>query len=366
MKVALVHDWLVKYAGAEKVLEAIYAQFPGTIHTIVHDPDALNNTPINDLRIKTSFIQRLPLAKRYYQYYLPLFPLAVEQFDLTKYNLVVSVSTCVAKGVLTKTDQVHLCYCCTPVRYGWDLYHQYLSIALKRKKLQNIFARLVLHYLRLWDIATANRVDYFVTLSEHVAKRIAKTYRRKAEVIYPPVPVSQFSPKAQKKDYYVTAARMVPYKRLDLIVEAFSQMPQKRLVIIGDGPEAKKLKKLASKNIVFKGWLPFKDLKRHISEAKAFVYAAEEDFGIGMVEAQACGTPVLAFNKGGAQEIVVNGETGILFKEQTVEAIMEVVKRYEVLKEKFHVHNIRRNSERFDTNIFQKRFTKFVSNVLKK
>lgn len=360
MKIALIHDWLVTLAGAEKVLEAICEIYPAPVFTLVADRKKLKGSVFEKAEILTSFIQKLPRAKKKYRNYLPLFPLAIEQFDLSDYDVIISSNTCVAKGVLTKAAQLHICYCHTPVRYAWDLYHQYLKETGLNKGIKGAIAKLILHYIRIWDYSTANRANYFIANSKWVAGRIKKIYGRDATVIYPPVDVDKFELQVDKEDFYLTASRMVPYKKIDLIIEAFSQMLDKKLVIIGDGPDFKKVKSKAGKNVELLGYQPFEVLKDYMQRAKAFIFAAEEDFGIAPVEAQACGTPVIAYGKGGATETVVDGKTGIFFSEQTAESITEAVRHFEKMEDKFDPTSIRQNAERFSKERFKKEFKEFV------
>ena len=364
MKTCLVHDWLTTLAGAEKVLEALYELYPSPIYTLVADKRALKGSPFEEAELHTSFIQRLPQAKKRYRTYLPFFPLAVEQFDLSDYELIISVSTCVAKGVLRGANQLHICYCCTPVRYGWDLYHQYIKEGGLSRGIKGALAKAILHYIRMWDVASAQRVDHFVTLSEYVQKRIKKTYGRDSTVIYPPVDVDRFEVHPDKEDFYLTASRLVPYKRVDLIVEAFSHMPERRLVVIGDGPELEKVKKKATKNVELLGYQPEEVLKDYMKRARGFLFAACEDFGIVVVEAQACGTPVIAYGVGGARETVVDGKTGIFFDKQSTESIIRAVKRFEAISDGFDPLEIRRNAERFGKDRFKEEFSAFVKTKL--
>ncbi|MDL1969851.1 MAG: glycosyltransferase family 4 protein [Candidatus Desulfofervidaceae bacterium] len=360
MKIALIHDWLVTLAGAEKVLEAIYEIYPAPIFTLVADRRKLRGSAFAKAEIFTSFIQKLPRAKNKYRNYLPFFPLAIEQFDLSDYDVIISSNTCVAKGVLTKADQLHICYCHTPVRYAWDLYHQYLKKTGLNKGIKGTIAKLILHYIRIWDYSTANRVDYFIANSKWVARRIRKIYGRKATVIYPPVDVDEFELQTDKEDFYLTTSRMVPYKKIDLIVEAFSQMSDKKLVVIGDGPDFKKVKTKAGKNVELLGYQPFEVLKDYMQKAKAFIFAAEEDFGIAPVEAQACGTPVIAYGKGGVTETVIDRKTGVFFREQTVESLIKTVSQFEKIQDKFDPITIRQNAKRFSKERFKKEFKEFV------
>ncbi|MBA2849528.1 glycosyltransferase family 4 protein [Thermosulfuriphilus ammonigenes] len=360
MKVSLIHDWLVTFGGAESVLESIYELYPGSIYTLVFNREPFKGTIFESCEIYTSFIQNLPKSEKKYRNYLPFFPLAVEQFDLSSSDLILSISTCVAKGVLTRSDQLHICYCCTPVRYAWDLYYSYLNSTGLNKGFRGMLAKIILHYIRMWDISTVNRVDFFVTLSHSIKRRIKKIYGRDSEVIYPPVNTNKFNVFSDKDNFYLTVSRMVPYKKIDLIVDAFTQMPEKKLVVIGDGPDLKKIKLKAKKNIEILGFQPFEVLKTYMERAKALVFAAEEDFGIVTVEAQACGTPVIAFGKGGATETIIDGKTGLFFKEQTVSSLIEAILKFEKIEDKFDPQVIRSNAERFSKERFKKEFKDFV------
>lgn len=364
MKIALVHDWLITLGGAEKAFEAIYELYPSHIYTLLKDEDNLKNSVFEKAVIETSFIQKLPKAKKLYRNYLPLFPLAIEQFDLSGYDVVISSSHAVAKGVLTNPNQLHICYCYTPMRYAWDLYHDYLKESGLDKSLKGLIARYILHKIRLWDVVSTNRVDYFVAISNYIAKRIKKVYSKDATVIYPPVDVDKFEVYTKKENFYITASRFVPYKKIDLIVEVFSKMPEKKLVVIGDGPDFAKVKEKASKNVELLGYQPFEVLKDYMKKAKAFVFAAEEDFGIAPVEAQACGTPVVAYGKGGISETVIDGKTGIFFKSQSAEDIIEAIKRFENIENSFDAFTIRKNAERFSKDRFKREFKEFVDSKI--
>ncbi|MBF5059042.1 glycosyltransferase family 4 protein [Candidatus Neptunochlamydia vexilliferae] len=361
MKVALVHDWLTTMGGAEKVLEALLEVFPADLFTLVKDPKAVVGTPFE--KAKTSFIQRLPRAKKKYRSYLPFFPIAIEQFDLSGYDLVISSSHAVAKGVLTHADQLHICYCHTPMRYAWDLYQQYLRESKLKSGVKGVIVKVFLHYLRMWDAQAASRVDAYVANSHYVARRIKKLYGEEAAVIYPPVDVDYFGFTDQKEDFYLTASRMVPYKKIDLIVEAFSQMPDKKLVVIGDGPDMEKVKGKAKKNVEILGYQNRETLRSYLQKAKGFVFAALEDFGILPVEAQGCGTPVIAFGKGGALETVIEGETGLFFREQTVPSLIEAIEAFE--RKSFDPKRIRAHAETFRKERFKEEFQAFVEDRLK-
>jgi glycosyltransferase involved in cell wall biosynthesis len=360
---AIIHDWLISgVGGGEKVLEAIHRLFPSPIYTLVKSAEKLKGTYFQDLEITSSFIQKLPKAEKKYKNYLPLFPLAIEHFDLKGYDLVISSSHCAAKGVITSPDQVHICYCHTPMRYAWDLMHDYLREAKLERGVKGFFAKIFLHYLRGWDVHSAHRVDHFIANSKYVAKRIQKFYSRDAAVIYPSVDLTMFQEVSVKDDYYLTASRFVPYKRIDLIVEAFAQMPDKKLVVIGDGPEWKKVKGKAVKNIELLGFQPDEVLKQHMQKAKGFVFAAVEDFGIIPVEAMACGTPVIAFGKGGICETVVEGETGHFYREQTAPAIIEAIQAFERME--FDSKKCRTRAEEFSPERFNRQFQQFVREKL--
>ena len=334
MKIAIVCDWLVTYAGAERVIEQILNIYPEADLFAVIDflSDEDREKHFQGKHAKTTFIQNLPKAKTMYQKYLPLMPLAIEQLDVSEYDLVISSSHAVAKGVLTGPNQVHISYVHSPMRYAWDLQHQYLQEAGLVSGVKSWIARGILHYMRLWDTRTANGVDYFIANSKFIAKRIKKIYGRDAEVIYPPVDIEKFEFCDRKEDYYLTASRLVPYKKVRLIVEAFNEMPDKKLVVIGAGSDLEYIKAIAKDNIQVMGYQPDEVLKEKMQHARAFVFAAEEDFGITPVEAQACGTPVIAYGRGGALETVVPGETGIFFTEQTKEDIIDAINRFESLE----------------------------------
>ncbi|WP_110631523.1 glycosyltransferase family 4 protein [Salinicola salarius] len=360
MRVAIVHDWLITYAGAERVVEQILNLYPSAdIFSIVDFLPESKRGFVQGKKAETSFIQRLPFAQKKYRSYLPLMPLAVEQLNVSDYDLVISSSHAVAKGVITGPDQLHICYCHSPIRYAWDMQHQYLREAGLTKGPKSWLARWLLHKIRLWDLRTVNGVNHFVSNSDYIGRRIKKVYGRQATTIYPNVAVEDFDVVEHKDDFYVTASRMVPYKKIDLIVRAFAQMPDKKLVVIGDGPQLDKVKTAATANIEILGYQPFDVLRDYMARAKAFVFAAEEDFGIIPVEAQACGTPVIAFGKGGACETIVEGETGVFFHEQTQASICSTVERFSTTF-KSDPHRIRRHAEQFSTSVFRQTFQAFV------
>jgi O-antigen biosynthesis alpha-1,3-mannosyltransferase len=358
-KVAIVHDWLPLYGGAERVLEQILLVLPqADIFSMIDAIPPGQRGFLQNKPVTTSFVQRLPGAKTRYRSYFPIMPLAVEQFDLSPYDLVISSSYSFAKGVLTGPDQRHLCYCHSPIRYAWDMQHQYLEQSGLSKGLKSFIVRFLLHYVRLWDYRTAAGVDAFAANSAYIARRIMKVYRREAEVIYPPVAIDNFQIEERKEDFYLTASRMVPYKKMDLIAEAFSRMPEKKLIIIGDGPEMDKVRAKAGSNVELLGYRDNAALRSHLQRAKAFVFVAEEDFGIVPVEAQACGTPVIAFGRGGVAETVIPGKTGILFYEQSAESLAGAVRLFETGT--FSPAEIRQQAEKFSAEVFRQRFSGFV------
>jgi len=362
MKKALVHDWFSVYAGAEKCVESftnIWDDFD--IYSLIDFlSDEDRKIILKDKKAKTSFIQKLPKAKEKYRNYLPLFPIAIEQFDLSEYDLVLSSSHAVAKGVLTYHHQLHICYMHTPIRYAWDLYQQYLKESNLKSGLKGILAKYFLHKIRIWDIISTNRVDYFIANSKFIAKRIKKIYNRDATVIYPPVDVAKFDLETKKDNFYLTASRIVPYKKIDLIVEAFAKLPDKKLIVIGSGPDLEKIKLKATKNIEILGYQPDEVLIDYMKKAKAFVFAAEEDFGIIPVEAQACGTPVICLGKGGTKETVLDGITGIHFEHQTVNDLLKAIYKFERLE--FDCNVIRKNALRFSKDRFEREVKEFVEN----
>lgn len=364
MKIAIVHEWFVTYAGSERVVEQILNCFPSAdIYSLIDFiPDAergfLHNKPVT-----TSFLQKMPFIKTKHRHYLPLMPLAIEQFDLSAYDVVISSSHAVAKGVLTGPDQLHICYCHSPIRYAWDMQHQYLNESGANKGLKSWIIRYLLHKIRIWDYRTAHGVDYFIANSHFIARRIKKVYGRDAVVINPPVDTEKFVPQLNKEGFYFTASRLVPYKKVSLIAEAFAQMPDKQLIIAGTGPEEDNVKQIVQNapNITYLGYIDDKTLVSHMQRAKAFVFAAEEDFGIIPVEAQACGTPVIAFGKGGVLDSVLTNRdhpTGVFFMEQTIDSVMDAVSRFE--QQHVQAGDCVRNAQSFSISAFQKKFTQFV------
>lgn len=361
MKVALIHDWLNGMRGGEKVLEVLCELLPDAdIFTLFHEPANVSTT-INAHKITTSFIQAMPWATKKYRWYLPLFPKAIERFDLAEYEVVISISHCVAKGVIPSQNATHICYCLTPMRYIWDLYDQYFPknrvFSFKRWAMA-----LVVEYLRTWDINSSSKVDKFIAISHNINRKIQRYYHREAEVIYPPVDSNFFAPDDsapyENEDYYLIASAFVPYKRLDIAISAFNETG-KRLIIVGRGPEEESVRKGAKSNIEFTGWVSDERLLGLYRKCKALVFPGEEDFGIVPLEAQSCGKPVIAFGKGGALETVVDGETGVFFQEQTAQCLNRAIERLESVE--LVPERIRDQAKKFDRKFFKESLKNYLS-----
>lgn len=362
MRIAIVHEWLVNYAGSERVVESFVNIFPeAEVFALV---DFLNEEQRNKILkgkfARTSFIQKLPFANKHHRKYLPLFPKAIASLDLSKYELILSSSHAVTKGVRKNKNQLHISYCHSPMRYIWDEAERYFSAAKLNKGIKKIIANQILNYLRKWDLKSAQLPDYLIANSNYISEKIKRIYKRDSDVIYPPVDTDLFSIYEQKEDFYLTASRLVPYKKVDLIVEAFAQMPDKKLIVIGSGPESDLIKSKITPNIEYIGYQKFEVLRSYIQKAKAFVFAAEEDFGIIVVEAMACGTPVIALNKGGTAETVIDNKTGIHFNSQSVEELINAVERFELSKNNFSAKEISDYSKNFSRSIFEKKIKDFV------
>lgn len=362
-RIAIVHDWLESFAGAEQVLKELLGLFPeADLYSVVDFLSDADRARLGGRRPMTTFIQRMPGARKHFRAYLSLMPLAIEQLDLSSYEVVISSSHAVAKGVITGPDQIHISYVHSPIRYAWDLQHQYLEEARLTKGVKSWAARWMLHKLRLWDYRTAAGVDKFIANSQFIAGRIRKVYGREAQVVYPPVDVEKFNLQDKPRgDFYLTASRLVPYKKVAVIASAFSLMPDKKLVIIGDGSEMQSVRQAAGPNVQVMGYQPFDVLRDHMQRARGFIFAAEEDFGITPVEAQACGTPVIAYGKGGSLETVrglgCERPTGVFFHEQTPEAVQDAVALYERNRAVFDPevcrdHALSFSPERFRKEIF--------------
>ena len=361
---ALIHDWFISVGGAEKVTRELYQLFhKPQIYTLFYDKEVLKKLSINERNVNALLKNQtlISLLKKSYKFLFPVYPILVEQLDLSNYDILISSSHFVAKGILRRSNQLHICYCHTPPRYLWDLYFIY------KNKLPSIFRIpfvISSHYLRMWDYYSSQRVDYFIANSKYVAKRIKKFYGRTAAVIYPPVDVDKFKVSTKKEDYFITVSRLVKYKNIDLIIQAFSKLKNKRLLVIGTGEEEKKLKKIASKNIEFLGFVNDKELNYYLARAKAFVYAAEEDFGILPVEAQACGTPVIAYGKGGVLESVIENKTGVFYYNLTSDDLINAINKFESMLDKFDPYLIRKHAEKFSPKVFKKKFVEFLNHVM--
>ncbi|NJR48576.1 MAG: glycosyltransferase family 4 protein [Leptolyngbyaceae cyanobacterium CSU_1_3] len=366
LKYALVHEWLTPKAtgGSELVVQEILQYIDADLYALIDFESVNPESYLYQRKIGTTFLQYFPFARDGVQKYLPFLPLAIEQLDLRAYDVILSSSHAVAKGVLTTPNQMHVCYCHAPMRYAWDMTFDYLRSSKMGRGLPGVFTRYLLHRLRQWDVLSANRVDYFVANSQTTARRIWRYYRRPAEVIYPPVAIDRFPFVAQKQDFYVTVSRLVSYKKISLIVQAFNQLGRP-LVVIGSGAELKQIQQIAGPNVQVLGWQPDEVVNHYLSQAKAFVYAAYEDFGIAPVEAQACGTPVIAFGAGGTLETVrdlrqhPNQGTGILFSEQTQEALIAAIETFEVYQKILEPEIVRSHALTFNRDRFKQQYLAF-------
>ncbi|MBB7207820.1 glycosyltransferase family 4 protein [Escherichia coli] len=367
LNVGIVADWFITYAGSEKVVAEFLNVFPeAELYSVVDFLSSENKSHFKNKNITTTFIQNFPFARKKYQSYLPFMPLAIEQLDVSKHDVILSSSHAVAKGVLTGPDQLHISYIHSPIRYAWDLQHQYLRESNLHKGFKGLLAKWILHNIRIWDCRTSNGVDHFIANSKFIARRIKKVYGRNADVIYPPVDVERFTLNENKEQYYFTASRLVPYKRIDLIVEAFSHMKDKKLVVIGDGPEMNKIKAKATSNIEILGYQSNSVMVDYMRNARAFVFAAEEDFGITPVEAQSCGTPVIAYGKGGALETIrpigVEKATGVFFYNQDVKSIIDSVNFFEQHSDEIILSDCRLNALKFSEQRFKEEIKEYVMN----
>lgn len=360
MNTAILHYWLVNMRGGERVIQSIARIFPkAPLYTHVVSRDALSE----DLRsrdIQTTFIQRLPQASKRYQRYLPLMPLALEELDLRKFDLVISSESGPSKGVVISPSTTHVCYCHSPMRYVWDMYHDYMSDS---SFIVRLLMRPICHYLRLWDYSSAARVDQFVANSRYVAERIFKFYRRESIVIPPPVAVSDFTPTPDKEDFYLFFGELVNYKRADLAIEAF-RTNGKRLVIAGKGERLEELRRSAPSNVTFTGALPFPEVKRYLAKARALIFPGVEDFGIIPVEALASGTPVIAFGKGGALDTITDRQTGILFNDQTPNSLNLAILAFESGEHSISIDAMISQSQRFSTANFERRFAAIIRDTI--
>lgn len=358
---AYIQDWLSGgFVGSEKVLAEMLATVKGPIYTMVHRPEDFVGTPLEYADVRTSAIQNWPKGVSHYRNYLPFMPYQVEQFDLTEYDTIVSSSHAVAKGVLVGAGQLHISYVHSPIRYAWDLYQQYLREANLTSGIKATLAKVILHYIRLWDHSTSNRVDVFLANSEYVARRIWRTYRRPARVLYPPVDVARFDHTKPREDFYLAMSRFVPYKKLDLIVETFSRLG-KPLKVIGSGPDFDKVKAMAGPTVELLGRQGDAEVADLMSRCKALVFAADEDFGIVPVEAQAAGAPVIAYGKGGSLETVIPDKTGVFFGQQNFESLSRAIEIFEERADQFDPVVIRQHAESFAPERFRLEFATILT-----
>lgn len=364
--IAFVHEWLTEWGGSEDSLRMMLACYPqARVHATIDFLSPADRRRLGAGSISTTFLQRAPAVRKRFWNYLPVTPLAVEGHDLRDAHLIVSSSHACAKGVLTRGDQLHLSYVYSPMRYAWDLHHTYLEDYGLNRGLKGLLARYMFHRLRMWDRQTANNVDLLIAISRHVQRRIWRTYRRPSRVIYPPVRTGLFQLEPHKEDHYVTVSRLVSYKRIDIMLEAFRTMPSRKLIVIGDGPELPALRAACPPNVTLLGRQPDDVVRQHLQAARAFVFAAHEDFGISPVEAQACGTPVIAYGAGGALETVRGAHaggrpTGLFFGAQTAAALAQAVQAFEEAGPVFEPQACREWAERFGEERFRREFTQCV------
>lgn len=354
MKVAIAHDWLTNMGGAEKVIinfKQIYPKSP--VYTLVYNEKNLDKE-LQNIKVKTSFLQNIKNARINHQKYFPLMPVAWEQFDFNKYDVVLSSSSSCAKGIITSPNTMHICYCHSPMRYGWEFYYEYKN---EVGKIKRAILPYFMNYMRMWDVISSNRVDYFIANSQNVANRIWKHYRRKSDVIHPPVKCDYFNISDVDEEYFLIVSRLVPYKKVDLAVKTFNEI-NLPLVVIGGGSQYEYLKSIANSNVKILGRQDNETIKEYYSKCRAFIFPGEEDFGITPLEAQASGRPVIAFSRGGALETVIDGQTGIFFKEQTINSLKEAIIKFQKIN--FNKHQIREHSFGFDEKIFKRKIQTLV------
>ncbi len=368
VKVAIVHDWLTGMRGGERCLEVFCEIFPRAhLYTLLHLPGSVSPL-IEQMPITTSFIQNLPFLKKRYRKYLPLFPVAVERFNFRGYDLVISCSHCVAKGVISPPDALHVSYVLTPMRYAWDMYGDYFG---ENKSKMIPF---LIHYLRMWDVTSSQRVDHFLCISRHVQNRIKKFYRREAEIIHPPVDTNRFSLRGKEENYFLIVSSLAPYKRVDLAIEAFNRLGYP-LKIVGSGSEEKRLKSMAGSNVEFLGWLPDQVVADCYSKCRALIFPGEEDLGIVPLEAMCAGRPVIAYGRGGALETVIpyneqtkaEGKvpTGLFFQEQNVVSLIDAVEQFLQIEREFDPVSVRNHALQWDREIFKEKIKKNIFEKMK-
>ena len=362
MKIALIHDWLIGMRGGEKVLECLCELYPeATIFTLLYDPAAVSDTIRKMKIVESPYLKKLPFGRNKYRYYLPFFPVMIEQFNLQDYDLVISTSHCVAKGVITKPETMHICYCFTPVRYVWDMYYDYFSNPFQRR-ISSYITPLVTTYLRLWDQSSKDRVDHYIAIARNIARKISKYYRRDASILYPPVDYDFFQPSPQvPSDYYLIVSALVPYKKIDLAIEAFNEL-KLPLKIAGVGPEMKKWQQLSQPNIEFLGWVDNPTLRELYSNCHALIFPGEEDFGIVPLEAMSCGRPVIAYGKGGQLETIQPGINGIFFQKPTKTSLIDAVRQFQTME--FDSILIRKSVASFRRDLFKQQFNDMIQQYI--
>lgn len=370
MRVAIVHDWLYTIGGAEQVLRELLLCYPNAdVFTLFDLLKPEDRRKLGYEKSHTSFLQKMPMLRKRHRSYLPLMPIAIEQFDLSGYDLVISSSAAVAKGVLTGPEQVHVAYVHSPMRYAWDLQHLYLKESGYSSGVKGMIARALLHKMRIWDARTAHGPDAMFTNSQFVARRMKKIYGRDAKVIYPPVSLANRDEILPVGNHFLAASRLVPYKRIEPIVRAFNAMPDLELIVAGDGPEADRLKKLAGPNVKFVGFVPDKELRDLMNTARAFVFAAEEDFGIILVEAQSEGAPVLALGRGGARESIAGSgpkQTGMFFENADPQSITDCVRSFIAKEKTISRLDCRQRATFFSAERFRNQFVSAVNEELER
>mgnify|MGYP001215611990 CR=1 FL=1 len=361
MKVAIVHHWLIKMGGGEKVVEYLCDLYPeADIYTHVYDQTKISDK-INKHNVNTTFIGKLPLSKKYYKHYLPLMPLALKLLNLNEYDLIISSESGPSKGFCKKGNSIHICYCHSPMRYLWDLSNEYNK---KFNFLEKIVSKIVFPFLRKWDVKTAKDIDLIIANSNFVSNRIFNCWQQQSKVIHPAINYSEFSISSNVSDYYLVLSRHVPYKKIDIVIEAFN-VNSKKVIIIGDGPNLKEMQKISkTENIKFLGWLDDKTKKKYLSECKALLFPGIEDFGIVPIEAMASGRPVIAYNKGGALDYVVENTNGLFFDKQTPDCLNNKINEFEINYEKFNPALIRDSVKKFDKKYFFKEINKEISKIL--
>jgi len=361
-KIAIVHDWLYAAGGAEVVLAKLLQMFPkADIYTMVDLLPKKHRDFLEGHQIYTSILQKYSFVAKNHKYFIPIMPYLVEQFDLSQYDLIISDSHFVAKGVITAPKQLHIAYIYSPVRYGWDMYFDYDKAGAFGKGLKNLFMKRWLHKLRIWDFVSAQRADFLISSSKFIQKRVKKYWGRDSTLVYPAIEIDDTIYCEKKQEYFVTLSRLIEYKKIDIMIEAFNELPQKKLIIIGEGRMKEKLQKISKSNITFTGYLPKNEAMEIVSKAKAFIFMAKEDFGIVPIEAQACGTPVIAYADGGAEETILKDKTGVFIEKQDKESLKEAILNFKI--ENFSPSVCREFAKNFSSFNFEKQLTTILKGI---